>query len=110
MGKLKTTLELKIIPNTTLNYRRIREILQESLDLLYIGHYRYGIPNAKKLYFTRLRAELRAYKRSGIRQHLINIINYAILEILAPEHPNHHWSKRDPNSVTRHLGGEKYHG
>lgn len=102
-------LELKTITPAIINYRRVREILQESLDILYIGHYRYGAPNPQKRYLTRLHTELKAYKRSGVRQHLINILNYSILEILAPEHPNHHWSKRDPKSVTRHLGGEKYH-
>ncbi len=55
---------------------------------------------------TRLGLELRAYRRSGNREHLLNIANYAYLESQAPENRNFHWDNR-AESVTRGHAGLK---
>lgn len=64
---------------------------QRMANRLLQGHVRYGLPDRKKLYLTRLKKELAAYEKTGNAEHLINVANYCILECEAPEHPKHHF-------------------
>ena len=59
-------------------------------DALFQGRTRYGGPDARQKYLTRLKKELKAYERTGNAVHLRNIANYAHLEDCAPEHPKYH--------------------
>lgn len=65
-----------------------------------VGEFRYGIPNKRKNYMTRIFMEFEAYRKSGNSEHLLNIANYCILETIAPENKKHH-SDNTVDSVTR---------
>ena len=60
----------------------------------------YGF-NRRYRYMTRLVKEYIAYVRTGNKEHLLNVANYAYLEFYNPEHPGAHY---DPfaDSVSRH--------
>jgi len=79
---------------------RMHEFLQKQANRLVVGHIRYGIPEVRKKYMTRISIELKAYKKSGNLEHLYNIANYCILESLKPENTKFHFDGR-VDSVTR---------
>lgn len=64
------------------------------------GHVRYGAPDRRKKYMTRLFLELKAYKKTGNVEQLYNIANYCILESIAPENKKFHFYAL-ADSVTR---------
>ena len=49
---------------------------------------------------TRLGLELKAYRRTGNRELLLNIANYSWLESVAPENKKFHWDNT-AESATR---------
>ena len=73
---------------------------QTMLNRLYVGDLRYGPPDRRQLYASRLYKEVEAYKKSGNAEHLLNIANYCVLEWIAPEHKNHHFDNT-VDSATR---------
>ena len=73
---------------------------QTMVNRLYVGDLRYGPPDKKQRYFSRLQKEVRAYKVTGNAEHLLNIANYCVLEWIAPEHKDHHFNPT-VDSVTR---------
>jgi hypothetical protein len=77
-----------------------RAFAQGMLNRLCVGELRYGPAQKKQKYLTRMIKELKAYRRDGNAEQLINIANYCVLEWIAPEHPKHYF---DPTaeSVTR---------
>lgn len=78
----------------------LKVFLQGMINRRFVGGLRYGIPARRKRYLTRLSKELRAYRKTGNLEQLLNIALYAWLESYAPENKNFHW---DPtvDSVTR---------
>jgi hypothetical protein len=82
------------------NRQEINDFLDAMVKRLAVGHTRYGEPKVEKTYMSRMEIELRSYKRSGNREHLFNVANYALLESIAPQHPKHHWNSHI-ESVTR---------
>ena len=76
---------------------------------LIMGNYRYdkGYPIKRAKFLTRLKLEIEEYEKSGNQEHLINIANYAFLEMEAPEHKNSHFKEVD-FSVTRSKIGDLY--
>jgi hypothetical protein len=85
---------------SALTYRPFFTFLQLTANRIAVGHLRYGPPNRRKKYMTRLKLELEAYENTGNMEHLLNISNYAFLESEAPQNHKFHF---DPNvdSVTR---------
>jgi hypothetical protein len=73
------------------NRQEINDFLDAMVKRLAVGHTQYGPPKAEETYMSRMETELRSYKRTGNKEHLFNIANYAILESIAPQHPKHHW-------------------
>lgn len=69
----------------------LRHFMQQMCNRLLVGHCRYGTPNHDKMYLSRAEAELKAYRRTGNQEHLINIANYCWLESVAPQHKNSHY-------------------
>ena len=65
------------------------------------GYARYGAPKREQCYLTRLKLEIDEYDRTGNKEQLINIANYASLEYQYPEHPLSH-EDNNIGSVTRH--------
>ena len=83
---------------------RFVSFLQKVANRRMQGQSRYGDPHAGRLYLTRLAAELKAYRKTGNAEHLLNIAVYAHLEMEAPEHPRAHLDATVV-SVTRRLFG-----
>lgn len=77
---------------------------------LAVGEFRYGSPNRRQKYMSRLEKELEAYKESGNREQLINIANYAILESIAPEHPQAHFDNTVASATRHRFGGARHEG
>ena len=78
----------------------IHKFLQQMLNRLIVGNLRYGEPNRRKKYFSKAIFEIKAYKKTGNREHLLNIANYCILESLEPENIKFHFDNT-VESVTR---------
>lgn len=77
------------------DWNHFQEFTQEAANRLAQGYPTYeapyGGPHAINKYMSRLEKELQAYRRTGNREHLINIQNYAYLESRAPENPRFHY-------------------
>ena len=102
-------LEIRIPDSIPLDPRtaiELRAFLQGVVNRRCVGDLRYGDrPKAKQRYMSRLGRELRAYRRDGNAEQLMNIAVYAFLESAAPENKKLHW---DPtaDSVTRSEFGQ----
>ena len=64
------------------------------------GFSRYGNPRVEQNYMTRLIMEVKAYRRHGNLEYLLNIANYAYLESICPENKKFHYDNK-VKSVTR---------
>lgn len=80
--------------------KQFHKFAQKMANRLGMGAARYGKVNASQNYMTSLIMEVKAYKRSGNAEQLLNIANYAFLESIAPENKKFNF---DPfvKSVTR---------
>ena len=81
-------------------WESFREFVQQQVKRLVQGHFEYGPPCKSKNYMTRLEAEVKAYRRTGNREHLLNAANYCWLESEAPQNRKYHWDNT-VLSVTR---------
>lgn len=88
----------KIRPATL---RAFVQFLQRQANRFAMGHLRYGEPNPAKEYLRRLKAEVRAYERTGNAEHLGNVAVYAYLETEAPSHGEAHWDATAPSATRR---------
>jgi hypothetical protein len=92
------------------DHKLFLEFIQQMANRIVVGNWRYGKPQSRKKYMSRIKVELEAYEESGNREHLMNIANYCFLERVAPEHPQAHFNNM-VESVTRHrFGGERREG
>jgi hypothetical protein len=82
------------------NEKKFQEFVQKQANRLMQGFCRYGGPDKRQKYLTRLKLEVKAYERTGNAEHLINIANYAHLEEFAPENKKFHFDNT-VDSVTR---------
>lgn len=72
--------------------------LQACLNRLMVGGLRYGIiPMRNELYLKQITLELKAYRRNGNFEHLINAANYCYLESRAPQNKKFHF---DPTAAS----------
>ena len=71
--------------------RPFSEHVQLMANRLLQGSFRYGAPAKDHNYMTRMTMELKAYRRTGNREHLLNISNYCVLETIAPENDRFHF-------------------
>lgn len=88
--------------------RAFHKFVQQMANRMMVGSFVYdrGRPDRAKQYMSRIEAELRAYKRTGNHEHLINISNYSVLESLSPENPLYHHDAEARSAVAkRRLGG-----
>lgn len=85
---------------TELQLKKLKTFFESMAHRLIQGDARYGKPHKKKKYLTRLKLEINAYDKTGNAEHLINVANYCWLELMAPEHVNHHLDAT-VESVTR---------
>lgn len=98
-------LELKIPDDILLDSKAVIELtffLQANINRLVIGNLRYGVPEARKKYMSRMRRELKVYVKDGNFEQLINIANYCFLESYKPENKKFHFNSL-VESVTRDI-------
>lgn len=75
--------------------------IQLMANRLLQGSFRYGPPARDHNYMTRMTMELKAYRRTGNQEHLLNISNYCVLETMAPENPRFHFDNTVPSATRR---------
>lgn len=76
------------------------------------GHFRYGDPNRRQKYFSRLETEVDIYKigdlskgiKPGNLEQLLNIAVYCYLESKAPENPNFHFDSTVDSATRKEFG------
>jgi len=83
----------------------LQKFLQKMVNRFFIGFLRYAGPHGKQLYLSRLQKELKAYKRTGNQENLINVAVYCVLESIAPEHPKHHHNEIVDSVTRKQYGG-----
>ena len=89
----------KIVTDYTVT--ALEEFFSAQTKRLVTGYCRYQrITLSQKKYLTRLCTELSAYRKTGNREHLFNIANYAFLESQHPENKKFHWNS-EVASATR---------
>src|SRR4051812_39637831 len=76
-------------PHSTLardcrQYLYFKSFVQWMVNRLGVGGLRYGPARKTQRYHERVEVELKAYRKTGNQEHLINIANYALLEMQAP--------------------------
>lgn len=86
-----------------LNPKSFPEFCQRIANRLMAGRCRYGSPDKRKKYLTRMALELRAYRRNGNAEHLLNIANYCLLEQSAPENPKFHFDNAVESATRRKV-------
>ena len=84
-----------------------RAFLQQMLNRRCVGALRYGDqPKVRQRYMTRLARELKAYRKTGNIEQLLNIAVYAFLESVAPEHRHQHWDATVDSVTRKEMGGD----
>jgi len=84
-----------------------QEFAQKMANRLGFGEARYGSPDKRQKYLTRLKMEVRAYERTGNVEHLYNVANYCVLECIAPENAKKfHWDGTAESATRGKLGGK----
>jgi hypothetical protein len=82
------------------NEKAFLDFVQKMANRLMQGYCRYGGPDKRHKYLSRLELELKEYKKTGNAEHLINIANYCHLECFAPENKRFHFDNT-VDSATR---------
>lgn len=81
--ELKLWMSDKIRPGLTA--LRMKKFFQMMLNRILQGTFRYDPPSKDQNYLDCLEKELNVYKRTGNKEHLLNIGNYAMLEFYYPQ-------------------------
>lgn len=89
--------------------KRFFDFTQKMASRISMGHLRYGQPMKELKMLTRLRMELKAYRKTGNMEHLINIANYAWLESEVPENPKFHFDPTAESATRAKMGGAREH-
>lgn len=104
----QTILELALPGTMPITFRDLidfRAFFQQVLNRAGVGNVRYGEIDTRKRYMTRIGKELRAYRRTGNVEHLLNIAVYAWLESVRPEHRKQHWDATAESATRAEMGG-----
>lgn len=92
------------IPDSIKQDKRItdsfKDFLQKMANRRSVGACRYGDISKAGKYFSRMQDEVKAYKKTGNMEQLLNIAVYTFLESYAPENPKFHHNPL-ADSVTR---------
>jgi hypothetical protein len=78
--------------------------VQRMANRIQAGEVRYGAPQLRKQYKSRMEFEVAAYHKTGNMEHLLNIANYAWLESEKPQHKKFHFDT-GADSATRDKFG-----
>lgn len=100
-------LELRIPDTLKLQHHTedYRAYLQAMLNRILVGELRHGPPDRRKRYMQRLSLELKAYRRDGNFEQLLNLCNYAYLESVAPENRKLYFDPAAASATREELGG-----
>lgn len=91
-------------PCTTRQYRSFAKFVQLMANRLIQGAYRYGDPQRRQRYMSRLKLEVETYERTGNAESLTNIANYAWLENEAPENDKYHFDNTVESATRKKFG------
>jgi len=99
---------IKWLDSERLNPRlkALRVHVQLMVNRLLQGTFRYGPPAKDHNYMTRMLMEMKAYKRTGNREHLLNISNYCVLETIAPENSRFHFDNTAESATRSKRNGK----
>lgn len=96
--------DIPLDPYVTVEFRAF---LQAVVNRRCVGALRYGDkPHRRQKYMTRLGKELKAYRKTGNAEQLMNIAVYAFLESAAPENSKHHWDAAVDSITRAQMGGQ----
>lgn len=87
------------------DYKVVGNFFQKLANRLVVGHFRYGSPKVEQKYLTRLIMEIKAYKKTGNYENLLNIANYCWLESQAPENKKFHHDASVDSATRKKMGG-----
>lgn len=88
-------------------WKDVQLFMQQMANRLIQGHHQYGAPRKEQCYMSRMIMEMKAYRRTGNREHLLNIANYCLLETMAPENPKYHFDAAVESVTRRQFGGTR---
>ena len=92
-------------PDVTVEFRAY---LQAVVNRRCVGALRYGDrPTRRQKYMTRLSKELKAYRKTGNVEHLMNIAVYSFLESAAPENRKSHFDNTVESVTRTDMGGDR---
>jgi hypothetical protein len=87
--------------------RQFKEFLQMITNRRAVGELRYGAPKAIQNYMTRMEKEMKAYRKTGNQEQLINIAVYCFLESVTPENPKFHFDNTAESVTRKSMGGNR---
>ncbi len=93
-----------LLPKSQLVQVEFEAFLQALVNRRVVGELRYGTPQRRQRYMSRMRRELKAYVKDGNLEQLLNIAVYCFLEAYAPENKKFHVNP-SVDSVTREEFG-----
>lgn len=99
------TLHIPDAINLQQHTEEYRAYLQAMLNRVLVGELRYGIPDRRKRYMRRMALELKAYRKVGNFENLLNLCNYAYLESIAPENRKLYFDPAAASATRNELGG-----
>jgi hypothetical protein len=76
-------------------HSKIEGFLQRMVNRLAFGYYRYGPPDPRQDYLSRLKRAVERYEETGNLEFLVDAANYCLLETAMPLHPNAHFKSTD---------------
>src|SRR5262245_9066348 len=85
--------------------RAFWDFLQHMANRRAVGYARYGKIKSTQRYMSRLATEVKAYRKTGNREQLLNIAVYAFLESYAPENNKFHWDSAVESVTRKKFGG-----
>lgn len=94
---IRVVKDIKLSARETVEFKMFLQMMQNRRQ---VGGLRYGPIDRRKKYMTRLSKELKAYRKDGNAEQLLNIAVYAFLEFYAAENKKFHFDNT-VDSVTR---------
>lgn len=104
LGKKPPIVFTVLWPCTTMACRSIAKWTQHAANRLIQGAYRYGQPQRRQRYLSRMKMEIKAYEVTGNHEHLVNIANYCFLESEAPENDKYHFDNTVESATRKKFG------
>lgn len=101
---------MKTVPIANILKRDFSEdFIQKMKNRMVVSHYKYGwvrdtYPEIGDA-IASLKERLELYEKTGNLEHLIDIGNFAMIEYIAPRHPDAHFETQDSDKSPGIVGG-----